>query len=60
MNTDYRNIKVKEKLSSMFKYLALSDIVKAEQLYSDLLIILGEDDPHILTAQTEIDFLKNS
>lgn len=60
MSSDYRNINVKEKLNLMFKYLALSDIVNAEQLYTELLKILGEDDPNILTAQTEIDFLKES
>lgn len=60
MNTRYRNEKVTDKINKLFKNIALSKINKSEELYSELVKILGEDDPNILSAKTEIDFLKFS
>lgn len=60
MSSDYRNISVKEKLNLLFKYIALEEIDNAEEFYLELVKILGEDDPNLLAAQTEIDFLKQS
>jgi predicted ATPase len=58
MNTRYRNEEVKEKLDKLFKEIALSKIEDAETRYDELVKILGADDPKMVSAKSEIDFLK--
>lgn len=58
MNTGYRNEDVKEKLDKLFKEIALSKIEDAENHYDELVNILGADDPKLVSAKSEIDFLK--
>lgn len=59
MNTSYRNEEVKEKLDELFKEIALSKIIEAEKHYDELVKILGSDDPKLVSAKSEIDFLKS-
>lgn len=58
MNSSYRNEEVSEKLDQMFKAIALQKIDEAEPLYFELLEILGADDPKMVSAKSEIDFIK--
>lgn len=58
MNSVYRNVEVSDKLSKLFKQIALSDIKNAEPLYNELVKILGVDDPNMVSAKSEIEFLK--
>jgi energy-coupling factor transporter ATP-binding protein EcfA2 len=58
MNSRYRNEDVSEKLDELFKAIALSDIKSSESLYAGLIEILGTDDPKMVSAKSEIDFLK--
>jgi energy-coupling factor transporter ATP-binding protein EcfA2 len=58
MNSSYRNEEVTEKLDRLFKAIALQKLEEAEPLYSELLAILGTDDPKLVSAKSEIDFIK--
>lgn len=58
MNSSYRNVDVTEKLNTLFKLIALQKIKVAEPLYEELVNILGEDDPKMVSAKSEIDFIK--
>lgn len=58
MNSSYRNEDVTQKLETLFKAIALSKIEEAEPLYIELVKILGADDPKMISAKSEIDFLK--
>lgn len=58
MNSSYRNEEVSEKLDRLFKAIALQKIDEAEPLYFELLEILGADDPKMVSAKSEIDFIK--
>jgi predicted ATPase len=58
MNSSYRNVDVTEKLNTLFKVIALQKIKVAEPLYEELVNILGEDDPKMVSAKSEIDFIK--
>ncbi|MHC1739184.1 MAG: AAA family ATPase [Ignavibacteriaceae bacterium] len=58
MDSTYRNQSIKSKLNELFKFVSLSDIVKSEESYNELVKVLGEDDPDLISAKTEIDYLK--
>jgi predicted ATPase len=58
MNSSYRNEDVTEKLDTLFKAIALSKLEEAEPLYEELVKILGSDDPKMVSAKSEIDFIK--
>lgn len=58
MNSRYRNEDVAEKLDMLFKAIALAKLDDIEPLYEKLINILGEDDPKMVSAKSEIDFLK--
>jgi len=58
MNSSYRNEDVTMKLDKLFKAIALSKLKEAEPLYVELVKILGTDDPKMVSAKSEIDFIK--
>lgn len=58
MNSSYRNEDVTKKLDTLFKAIALSKLEVAEPLYDELVKILGADDPKMVSAKSEIDFIK--
>jgi predicted ATP-binding protein involved in virulence len=58
MNSRYRNEDVTDKLDALFKAIALSKLAVAELLYNELVKILGTDDPKMVSAKSEIDFIK--
>ena len=58
MNSRYRNEGVKMQLDELFKAIALKNIETAELLYLQLEEILGEEDPKMVSAKSEIEYLK--
>lgn len=58
MNSTYRNEDVTEKLDFLFRAIALQKLKEAEPVYYELVEILGADDPKMIAAKSEIDYIK--
>lgn len=60
MNANYRNVDINKKLDFLFKKIALQNLKYAEPALAELINILGADDPKLIAAKSEIDYIKFS
>ena len=58
MGVERRNKKVAKALSVLFNLIESEDIEESTQEYRKLVEVLGEDDPAIIRAKTQIDYLQ--
>ena len=58
MNTEERNKEIEIQLTQLSKYIALNELEKAEKLYTTLAEKIGDDEPKLVAALAEIDFIK--
>ena len=58
MDTEERNIEIENQLTQLSKYIALNQLEKAEKLYTVLVEKIGADEPKLVAALAEIDFIK--
>jgi predicted ATP-binding protein involved in virulence len=59
MNTEERNKAIDIELTQLSRYIALNQLEKAENLYAILVEKIGADEPKLIAALIEIDFIKN-
>ena len=50
---------IQEKLYTLFEYLEIENIVDSEELFNELVGILGANDEDLIRARIELDFLKS-
>lgn len=60
MDTDTGVDDINKDLEELFKFIALSDLEKSEAIYNKLVKILLIDDPKMLAARTELEYLKEN
>jgi len=60
MGVERRNKKVAKLLSTLFNLIEDEDLVSAKEEFTKLSKLLGEDDPAIIRAKTQIDYLEES
>jgi hypothetical protein len=60
MGVERRNKKVAKLLSVLFNYIEDEELEKSKQEFSKLAEMLGEDDPAIIRAKTQIDYLEDT
>lgn len=58
MGVERRNKKVAKMLSVLFDYIEDEELEKSQQEYVKLSELLGEDDPVIIRAKTQLDYLR--
>ena len=59
MNTEERNKDIDTQLTQLSRHIALNQIEKAENLYIVLAEKIGKDEPKLIAAAAEIDFIKS-
>ena len=60
MGVERRNKKVAKLLSELFNIIEDEDLTQSKQKYAQLAELLGEDDPAIIRAKTQIDYLEEA
>ncbi|MDZ4073087.1 MAG: AAA family ATPase [Sediminibacterium sp.] len=60
MGVERRNQKIAKLLSVLFNYIEDEDLLNSKKEYLRLIEILGEDDPAIIRAKTQLDYLQES
>lgn len=58
MGVERRNKEVAKQLKHLFNLIENEDIVQSKQKYAELAELLGEDDPAIVNAKTQIEYLE--
>jgi len=58
MGVERRNKKVAKSLSVLFNLIEEEELEKSKDEYAKLADLLGEDDPAIIRAKTQIDYLE--
>lgn len=60
MGVEERNKTIKEDLKKLFRLIEDEEIEEAQTEYERLVELLGEDDPQLLNAKTELKFLEDN
>ena len=58
MGVERRNKKVAKSLSVLFDLIEDEELAKAKEEYTKLVEVLGEDDPAIIRAKVQLDYLQ--
>jgi len=60
MGVERRNKKVSKLLSSLFNVIEDEEIEESKKRYNSLVELLGDDDPALVRAKTQIDYLEEA
>lgn len=60
MGVERRNKEVAKQLKHLFNLIENEDLVQSKQEYAELAELLGEDDPAIVNAKTQIEYLEEA